>query len=87
MKGAKLHHRLAIGVVRFYQYAISPLTGGSCRFYPSCSEYSVQAIREWGVMKGGWMALKRISKCHPWGGRGVDPVPKREEKEKAEADP
>lgn len=78
MKLKRIPRRAAIGLVRFYQHAISPWLGGSCRFYPSCSEYSVQAIREWGAAKGGWMALKRISKCHPWGGRGVDPVPKKE---------
>lgn len=75
-----LPRKAAIGLVRFYQYAISPWLGGNCRFYPSCSEYSVQALREWGIFKGGWLALKRISKCHPWGGRGVDPVPRRDQK-------
>ncbi len=69
-----------IVLIRFYQYVISPLTPASCRYHPTCSQYSVQAIKEWGVIKGGWMAVKRIASCHPWGGSGHDPVPKREKK-------
>jgi len=69
-----------IVLIRFYQYVISPLTPASCRYHPTCSQYSVQAIKEWGVIKGGWMALKRIASCHPWGGSGHDPVPKRKKK-------
>jgi hypothetical protein len=63
--------------IRFYQYAISPLLGPRCRFQPTCSHYAVEAINEWGVLKGGWLALKRIGKCHPWGPWGYDPVPKK----------
>lgn len=70
--------------IRFYQYAISPLLGPRCRFKPTCSHYAVEAIEEWGVLKGGWLALKRIGKCHPWGPWGYDPVPKKEEEEKEE---
>jgi len=62
--------------IRFYQLAISPLLPSSCRFAPTCSQYMVEAIQEWGVLKGGWMGLKRIGRCHPWGGSGYDPVPK-----------
>ncbi|MGH1433858.1 MAG: membrane protein insertion efficiency factor YidD [Lewinella sp.] len=67
--------------IRFYQYAISPLLGPRCRFKPTCSHYAVEAIEEWGVLKGGWLALKRIGKCHPWGPWGYDPVPKKTGKE------
>ncbi len=66
--------------IRFYQYSISPLLGPRCRFEPSCSHYTVQAIEEWGVFKGTWLGIKRISRCHPWGGHGYDPVPKKPEK-------
>jgi putative membrane protein insertion efficiency factor len=70
--------------IRFYQYAISPLLGPRCRFQPTCSHYAVEAIEEWGVLKGGWLALKRIGKCHPWGPWGYDPVPKKAEEGKEE---
>ena len=61
--------------VRFYRMCISPLFPASCRYTPSCSEYAVQAIQKHGIFKGGWMAVKRILRCHPWGGAGFDPVP------------
>lgn len=73
--------------IRFYQLAISPLLGPSCRYSPTCSHYMVNAIEEWGVLKGTWLGLKRIGRCHPWGGHGYDPVPKnpkRKEKAKQE---
>ncbi len=63
--------------IRFYQVAISPLLGPNCRYDPSCSHYMVGAIEEWGVIRGTWMGLKRIGRCHPWGGHGHDPVPKK----------
>jgi uncharacterized protein len=63
--------------IRFYQAAISPMLGPKCRFQPSCSHYTVEAIMEWGILKGTWMGMKRISKCHPWGPHGYDPVPKK----------
>lgn len=66
---------LLIGLIRFYQYAISPLTPPSCRFVPTCSQYGIEAIRKYGALKGGWLTLKRICRCHPWGGSGFDPVP------------
>jgi putative membrane protein insertion efficiency factor len=66
---------LALAPVYFYKACISPFTPASCRFVPTCSEYAVQAIRKYGALKGGWLALKRIARCHPWGGEGVDPVP------------
>lgn len=64
-----------IGLIRFYQHAISPYLSPSCRYSPSCSQYGVEAIRRHGALKGGWLAVKRIARCHPWGGHGHDPVP------------
>jgi len=61
--------------VYIYKYAISPLTFASCRHVPSCSEYAVQAIKMHGPFKGIWLAIRRISKCHPWGTHGYDPLP------------
>jgi len=66
--------------VKIYQYVISPLTPGSCRFEPTCSNYMIQAIKEHGPIKGISLGARRISKCHPWGGSGYDPVPKKEKK-------
>ena len=63
--------------VRIYQWVISPLFPSSCRYTPTCSQYTIEAIREWGPLRGGWMGIKRISSCHPWGGHGHDPVPRR----------
>lgn len=65
--------------IRVYQYVISPLTPGSCRHTPTCSSYAVEAIDEWGPVKGLWLGMKRLSKCHPWGTHGYDPVPKKDE--------
>jgi len=64
-----------MGMVRGYQWLISPLMPKACRFYPSCSEYARQAIAKYGPLRGGWLALKRIGRCHPWNPGGVDPVP------------
>lgn len=61
--------------IRIYQRCISPLTPPACRFTPTCSQYAVEAIRKHGPFKGFWLAVKRISRCHPWGGSGYDPVP------------
>lgn len=75
---------LVILPVRFYQMAISPMLGPSkCRYQPTCSHYMIEAIQEWGVFKGLWLGLKRISSCHPWGGSGFDPVPKKVSKTKS----
>ncbi|MBO7168845.1 MAG: membrane protein insertion efficiency factor YidD [Rikenellaceae bacterium] len=65
----------AIVLVRFYQLCISPLTPPSCRFTPTCSQYAIEALRKHGIFKGGWLTIKRIARCHPWGGSGYDPVP------------
>ena len=64
-----------IGLVRFYQLCISPLTPPSCRFVPTCSQYVLEALRKYGPLKGGWLTLRRLARCHPWGGSGYDPVP------------
>ena len=66
---------LLLGFIWIYQRLISPLTPASCRFSPTCSQYAVEAVTKFGPFKGGWLALKRISRCHPWGGSGYDPVP------------
>lgn len=66
---------ILIALLRFYQGAISPLTPPSCRFVPTCSQYGIEAIQKYGAFKGGWLTLKRLSRCHPWGGSGFDPVP------------
>lgn len=64
-----------IALVRFYQLAISPWTPASCRFTPTCSAYAIEALSRHGSMRGGWLVLRRIGRCHPWGGHGFDPVP------------
>jgi putative membrane protein insertion efficiency factor len=66
-----------IFLIRVYQYIISPLLGQNCRHTPTCSQYTVEAIKEWGAIKGVWLGMKRLSKCHPWGTHGYDPVPKK----------
>ena len=71
--------KILIFIIKTYQFLISPLLGSRCRFLPTCSEYSAQSIREHGVIKGIALSLKRISKCHPWGSHGYDPVPKKVE--------
>ena len=69
--------RLLIGLVALYRRWLSPLMGRHCRFYPTCSHYAEQAIYLHGVPRGAWLALKRISRCHPWSPGGVDRVPAR----------
>lgn len=64
-----------LALIRVYQLLLSPLLGASCRFTPTCSQYGIQAIRKHGPFKGGWLTLKRLGRCHPWGGHGYDPVP------------
>jgi putative membrane protein insertion efficiency factor len=66
---------LLLGLIRFYQYVISPMTPPSCRFNPTCSHYAAEAITRHGACKGGWLAIKRLARCHPWGGSGDDFVP------------
>ncbi len=62
-------------LIRLYQLTVSPLLGPRCRFYPSCSQYAREAVVRFGVVRGGWLALKRIGRCHPWNPGGLDPVP------------
>jgi putative membrane protein insertion efficiency factor len=62
-------------LISVYQYAISPFLGNNCRFHPTCSCYAQQAISRHGVVRGGWLSLRRISRCHPWHEGGIDPVP------------
>jgi len=71
-------------LIKFYQFVISPLFPPSCRYTPTCSHYAKDAILLHGPFKGGWLAIKRISSCHPWGGGGYDPVPGMEEAESRE---
>jgi len=71
---------ILLALLRFYRWAISPvlttLAGGTiCRFEPSCSQYATEAVREHGALRGTWLTLKRLGRCHPWGGCGHDPVP------------
>lgn len=63
------------GLIRFYQVAISPMTQSSCRYTPTCSQYALEAVHKHGPFKGGWLAIKRLLRCNPWGGHGYDPVP------------
>lgn len=62
-------------LIRAYQLVLSPWLGARCRFHPSCSAYAGEALQRHGLLRGGWLAAKRIGRCHPWGGSGVDPVP------------
>jgi hypothetical protein len=69
--------KLAIGLVSAYQRVLSPYWPSSCRYEPTCSHYAQEAIDEHGTLKGGWLTLKRLARCAPWGGSGYDPVPLR----------
>ena len=74
---SRLLSYLIIIPVRLYQILLSPLLGKNCRFNPTCSNYMLQAVREWGPLYGSWLGLKRIVRCHPWGGHGDDPIPRK----------
>ncbi|MDR3157498.1 MAG: membrane protein insertion efficiency factor YidD [Zoogloeaceae bacterium] len=67
--------RFVLFLLRAYQRALSPFLGQNCRFYPGCSEYARQAVQKYGVLRGGWLAIKRLGRCHPWNSGGFDPVP------------
>lgn len=69
-----ISQKIALLVIKFYKFGISPYLPGGCRYLPTCSEYAKDAIIKHGAMKGMFMALKRIGRCHPWGGSGYDPV-------------
>ena len=66
-----------VGVVRLYRLVVSPWLGPACRFHPTCSEYAIEALRTHGPLRGGWLAVRRLGRCHPLGGDGFDPVPQR----------
>lgn len=66
---------ILIGLIAVYRYGLSPLLGASCRFHPSCSCYARESIERFGALRGSWLALKRIARCHPWNSGGYDPVP------------
>jgi uncharacterized protein len=70
-----LLQKIVIGFIRFYQIVISPLKPPTCRFYPTCSHYGLEAIKRFGPLKGGWLTIRRIAKCHPLHPGGIDPVP------------
>ena len=71
-----LINKILIKVIKFYQYVISPLLGNNCRYFPSCSDYSIEALKTYGFFKGGYLSLKRILSCHPFREGGIDPVKK-----------
>ncbi|MDM5220839.1 membrane protein insertion efficiency factor YidD [Peribacillus sp. NJ11] len=72
--------KVLMGIIRFYQVAISPIKPPTCRFYPTCSHYGLEAINRFGPIKGSWLALIRILKCHPFHPGGIDLVPEKKEK-------
>lgn len=78
---------IALGLIRFYQAVISPLTPPNCRFRPTCSEYAIEAFQRHGTLKGGLLTLKRILRCHPLGGSGFDPVPDSQRHDHAQPKP
>ena len=64
-----------MAAIKIYQWLVSPWLGPKCRFQPTCSHYALEALRKYGLLKGLWLTVRRISRCHPWGGHGYDPVP------------
>jgi putative membrane protein insertion efficiency factor len=75
---SRLLARPLIGIVRFYRAALSPWLGMNCRYQPTCSSYAIEALQRHGALHGSWLAIRRILRCHPWGGSGYDPVPDTE---------
>ena len=80
-KPKKMLGYIFIFPIKMYQIVLSPWLGSNCRHQPTCSNYAIQAINEWGILKGLYLGIKRISKCHPWGTFGYDPVPKKNTKQ------
>lgn len=74
-KIAQLPAKFLILLIRIYQVTLSPFIGRNCRYTPTCSNYGIEAIKKYGAIKGGWLTIKRILSCNPWGGSGYDPVP------------
>lgn len=72
-----LGSRFGVMLVRLYQVTLGPFMGGHCRFQPTCSQYAIDALRSHGLLRGSWLAARRVLRCHPWGGMGHDPVPPR----------
>ncbi|MBY0122856.1 membrane protein insertion efficiency factor YidD [Bacillus sp. S/N-304-OC-R1] len=72
--------KFLLSIIRFYQIVISPLKPPTCRFYPTCSHYGLEAVQRFGAIKGGWLTIKRIIKCHPFHPGGFDPVPEKVQK-------
>ncbi|MCA9235544.1 MAG: membrane protein insertion efficiency factor YidD [Planctomycetales bacterium] len=70
---ARLPAAVLIALVRCYQWGVSPWLGPRCRYQPTCSQYCIEAVRKYGAVRGGWRGLRRICRCHPWGGSGYDP--------------
>jgi hypothetical protein len=73
-----------LGLIALYRYTLSPLLGVHCRFQPSCSVYAREALQRYGIFRGGWLAIRRIGRCHPWGGSGEDAVPQLPERRDAD---
>ena len=71
-------------LIRGYQLIVSPILGSNCRFMPTCSEYAIESLKAYGLIKGAFLTIKRIGKCHPWGSNGYDPIPNKIEKNKYE---